>query len=138
MKNMKGTIWRLFLATGLLVSSVALATNHMTDGQKSALESAGVPVYPGATYLTGDENDGVSLWFLSADTPDTIMDWYAENLPDWAVTTINGVRVVYKGSAEIGLEELQNVPYVFVTSGEQLGRGGDYGNEITISIPASP
>lgn len=138
MNAIKAAAWGLFLAATLLSAQAILASNHLTDGQKSALQAAGVPVYPGATYLTGGEDEGVSMWFKSSDSPGTIMDWYEEQLPDWSATTINGIRVVYKGPAGIGLEDLQNVPYVYVTSGEQLGRGGDYGNEITISIPASP
>lgn len=126
------------LALALLASQAVFGSNHMTDSHKSALESVGVPVYPGATFLTSDDSSGVALWFSSSDSPDTIMDWYEHNLTEWSAATIGGTRVIYKGPAGLGQEEIMALPYVYVTSAQNLGKAPGNGNEITVHIPVSP
>lgn len=129
--------WGMAAILILLGGQVAFGQN-MTESQKSALESVGVPMYPGSSFLTADEDGHVVLWFRSADKPDTIMDWYEENLTDWSAATIGSTRVVYKGPAGLEQEEIMTVPYVFVTSAEKLGNDPDDDNEITVRIPGSP
>ncbi len=138
MKTIKGAVWSLFLAASLFFPQAIFASDHIADDQASALDAAGVPVYPGATFMTADESNGMALWFNSSDSPDAIMDWYEEQLPEWTATTVNTMRVIYNGPAGAGQEKIMAVPHLYVMTGEQLGRGPDHGNEITINIPASP
>ncbi len=137
MENKNGLFWGL-IAILVMLSAPAASGQEMTESQSSALESVGVPIYPGSSFLTADEEGHVVLWFSSADKPDTIMDWYEENLPDWSAATIGSTRVVYKGPAGLGQEEIMAVPYVFVTSAEKLGHSPEDDNEITVRIPGSP
>lgn len=129
--------WGLAAIIVLLGGQVAFGQD-MTETQKNALESVGVPMYPGSSFLTADEDGHVVLWFSSADEPDTIMDWYEENLPDWSAATIGSTRVVYKGPAGLAKEEIMALPYLFVSSAEKLGNDPDDDNEITLRIPGSP
>lgn len=137
MENKNGLFWGL-IAILVMLSAPVASGQEMTESQKSALESVGVPMYPGSSFLTADEDGHVVLWFGSADKPDAIMDWYEENLPDWSAATIGGTRVVYKGPAGLEQEEIMAVPYVFVTPAEKLGNDPDDDNEITVRIPGSP
>jgi hypothetical protein len=129
--------WGLVAILVLLGGQVAFGQD-MTETQKNALESVGVPMYPGSSFLTADEDGHVVLWFSSADEPDTIMDWYEENLPDWSAATIGSTRVVYKGPAGLEQEEIMALPYLFVMPAEKLGNDPDDDNEITLRIPGSP
>lgn len=129
--------WGLAAIIVLLGGQVAFGQD-MTETQKNALESVGVPMYPGSSFLTADEDGHVVLWFSSADEPDTIMDWYEENLPDWSAATIGSTRVVYKGPAGLAKEKIMALPYLFVSSAEKLGNDPDDDNEITLRIPGSP
>jgi hypothetical protein len=137
MKNKTSVSWGL-IAILVLFGVPAAFGQDMTDSQKAALESVGAPVYPGATFLTADENGHVVLWFASPESPDAIMDWYEENLSDWSAATISSTRLVYKGPAGIGKEEMMALPYIFVTSAEKLGNDPADDNEITIRIPDPP
>ncbi len=137
MNNKTNLFWAL-CAIIFLLGPQAAPGQEMTETQQSALESAGVPVYPGSSFLTADEDGHVVVWFSSADEPDAIMEWYEEQLPNWSAATIAGTRVVYKGPAGLGQEDIMAYPYVFVSSAEKLGHDPDQDNEITIRVPDSP
>jgi len=116
----------------LLASQTALAED-LSAHQISVLESIGVPLYPGASYTTGDDSDAIVMWFKTLDSPDDIMDWYADKLADWSEIDVNGSRVLYKGPAGIAAEDLSAKAYVFARTTEESGVSVD--SEITIRIP---
>lgn len=137
MTNKTSLFWGLTAILVLLGGQAAFGQD-MTESQRNALETINVPMYPGSSFITADEDGHMVLWFSSADDPDAIMDWYEEQLPDWSSATIGGTRVVYKGPAGLEQEEIMSFPYVFVSSAERLGRDPGENNEITVRIPGSP
>ena len=108
-------------------------SEDLAEHQVSALESAGVPIYPGSVYLTGDDSDATVMWFSSDDSPDDIMDWYKEQLGDWSELESNGVRAIYKGPPGIEPSDMMAWPYVFAIAKDEGGVEPDI--EITIRIP---
>lgn len=137
MKHISGLLLGLIVVLAMLGPQTAFGQG-MTEEHKGALETAGVPIYPGAIFLTSDESGHLVLWFSSPDEPDAIMDWYEENLPDWTASTLSGTRIIYKGPAGLEQAEILALPYVFVTSAERLGNAPDDDNEITVRLPGSP
>jgi hypothetical protein len=116
-----------------LSASQAEFSEDLAEHQVSALERAGVPLYPGSVYLTGDDGDATVMWFSSDDSPDDIMDWYKEQLSDWSELAWNDIRAIYKGPPGIETSELMAWPYIFAIAKDEGGVEPDI--EITIRIP---
>jgi len=131
MKRQISIFLAVTLAFVLLTSQTALAED-LSAHQISALESAGVPLYPGASYLTGDDSAATVMWFSSDDSPDKIMDWYKDKLSGWSEMESNGSRIIYKGPPGIESKDVSSRPYVWATTVES---GGSLYSEITIRIP---
>jgi hypothetical protein len=107
--------------------------DELSAAQLDALESAGMPLYPGSSYTTGDDEIATIMWFKSTDSPDTIMDWYKDKLSDWFELDANGSRVIFKGPAGLTAAELSTVPYLWARTTDESGVSTD--SEITIRIP---
>lgn len=120
----------------VLFTSQAVVAEELSAAQLDAFESAGVPLYPGSIYSTGDDrDDGAAMvtWFSSDDPPDKIMDWYKDKLSGWSELESNGSRVIYKGPPGIESKDVSSRPYVWATTTDESGVSS--GSEITIRIP---
>jgi len=132
MKRQTGIFWALPLAFILFASQTVFAEDLSAD-QLGALESVGIPPYPGSTYTTGDDEIATIMWFKSKDSPDEIMDWYKDNLFGWSETDVNDSRIIYKGSEGIETKDLSTKAYVWARTTDESGVSTD--SEITIHIP---
>lgn len=132
MKSLLRTVIVFALITAVSLPLAALAEDLSAD-QLKLLESNGIPLYPGATYTTGDNGDVMVMWFGTKDPPDKIIDWYKKNLPGWSEVTTNGTRVVYKGPKGLEPKDLQSRPYIFSRIIDESP--GSAGSEITVRIP---
>ena len=119
----------------VMVASGPAATHaeDLSSAQIKALEGAGVPVYPDATYTTGDDEVATIMWFKSLDSPEKIMDWYEKNLSGWSVLMVNGSKIVYKGPGGIEAKDLGSKPYIFTRTKDE--DPGSTDSEITVRIP---
>jgi len=132
MKKQTAFLWALPLALFLFVAQTTVAED-LAVHQINALESAGIPLYPGSTYTTGDDEIATIMWFSSTDSPDSIMDWYEDKLSDWSELESNGSRVIYKGPAGMTATDLSTIPYLWARTTDESGVSTD--TEITIWIP---
>lgn len=125
----------ILLAVVMVAAGPApIYAEDLSSAQVKALEGAGVPVYPGANYLTGDDSDAATvMWFHTKDSPDKIMDWYKGNLTGWLEMTVNGSRITYKGPGKIEAKDISTRSYVFARTTDESGVAVD--SEITIRIP---
>ncbi len=117
----------------VLFTPQAAVAEELSAAQLGALESAGVPLYPGSTYTAGDDEIATIMWFKSTDSPDTIMDWYKDKLSDWSELDAGGSRVIYKGPAGMIAADLSTVSYLWARTKDESGVSTD--SEITIRIP---
>lgn len=127
-----GGMLTLLLVTVLSFASATSAEN-MSAAQISSLEAAGVPVYPGSTYTTGDDEVATIMWFSSDDSPDQVLDWYADQLSDWSEVVVSGSRIIYKGPPGIESKDLSTVVYLWARTTDEDGVDAD--TEITVFIP---
>jgi hypothetical protein len=111
----------------------AISAKDLSATQLSALETVGIPLYPGSTYTTGDEDIATIMWFSSDDSPGKIMHWFAEQLPDWSEVEVNNLRVLYKGPPGIEAKDLSSVVYLWARTANESGV--DVDTEITVFIP---
>lgn len=132
MKRSTNVLIALFLVLVFTAPPTALAED-LSAAQKKALETAGVPVYPGATYMTGDDGIATVMWFGTKDSPDMIMDWYKGNLSGWSEMTASGSRVTYKGPKGMDAKDLNSKPYIFARTKDETP--GETDSEITVRIP---
>lgn len=135
MKRKAGILLALALVL-ILSTAQAVTSEDLAGHQVSALESAGVPVYPGSVYLTGDDEVATIMWFSSDDSPDEIMDWYKAQLDGWSEIEVNGTRAIYQGPPGVASSELSAFPYVFARVTDESGVEPD--SEITVRIPVQP
>ncbi len=125
----------LSLMAGLaaLVTTPMASAGSLTPAQQEALHQAEVPVYPDASFMTGDD-DGASmmLWFQSSDSSEKIMDWYREKLSSWSVVDANGMTIVYKGPPGLDIQQVSGKPYVYTRPYTATVPAS---TEITIGLP---
>ena len=133
MKNLIGVLLTLSLVVFFAAAQASLGEGGPTVAQQEALEKSGIPIYPGSRYVTGDESAAIVMWYRSANSPDEIIDWYKEKLPDWSEMTVTGSRVIYRGPKGMDPGELSTKAYIFVRIPTESGVVEDA--EITIRIP---
>lgn len=117
----------------ILFTPQAAVAEDLTAAQLGALESAGIPLYPGSTYTTGDDEIATIMWFNSDDSPDVVLDWYADQLSDWSEVVVNGSQIIYKGPPGIEAKDLSTVVYLWARTTDESGV--DVDTEITVFIP---
>jgi hypothetical protein len=126
----------VILAAALLAALAApspLRAESLSAAQEEALQGLAVSLYPGSSFTTGDDGDGLTvLWFKSADSPAKIMSWYRQQLPGWIEIETNGVTVLYKGPAGLDVKDLSDKPYIFTRSTTE---SEPVMSEITVRIP---
>jgi hypothetical protein len=82
------------------------------------IEKAGVPLYPGAAFATG--NKEVGFRFATSETPESVRQWYQEKLDDWLLFDEYGSWILYRGEPVKGLGELMSRDQVQVQANENL------------------
>jgi len=117
----------------VIAATQAAVAEELSAVQLGALESADIPLYPGSTYTTGDDEIATIMWFKSKDSPDEIMDWYKDNLSGWSELDVNDSRIIYKGSEGIETKDLSTKVYIWARTTDESGVSTD--SEITIHIP---
>ncbi len=132
---MNKTIGILMALLLLLVFAAPLTAfaEDLSAAQETILEATGVPVYPGATYTTGDDEIATVMWFKTKDSPEKIMDWYRGKLSGWSEMDVNGARIIYNGPKGMKSGDLSKKPYVWARIADESGVSKD--SEITVRIP---
>jgi len=133
MKTSTALLVVVSLAILVFAGSLAAFAEDLSPEQLKILESNGIPLYPGATYRTGDNEAATVMWFGTQDPPGKVMDWYKDKLSGWSEITVNSSRVIYKGPAGADPKDLSTWPYVFTRITDETPGSTD--SEITIRIP---
>ena len=99
---------KLLLVT--LMLAVPLATPvtaaDLPAADAALIESAGVPLYPGAAFATG--NKDVGFRFATSDEVASVREWYREKMGDWRLFDEYGSWILYPGEPVEGLGELMS------------------------------
>jgi hypothetical protein len=121
----------------LLASSNHLLAAEMPVQVSAGFQQAGVPVYPGAVYCTGDARIGVRL--ASSHSPEKVRQWYRERLPGWQVFEQFGMWVLHPGKANPSMSELMEGNQVSVVSNPQIPEwhalDANMTTEIMVALP---
>ncbi|WP_020675009.1 hypothetical protein [Geopsychrobacter electrodiphilus] len=124
----------MFLTVVIVAAAPAtICAADMAASQQKLLEDTGIPVYPEASFTTGDDSVASMLWFKSKDSPEKIMDWYEEKLSGWSVLLANGTKVLYLGPKGKEAKDLLTLPHIWARTTDETPGSKD--SEITIRIP---
>ena len=124
----------------LLVFSVnSFAENTLPDKDKTILEQAGIPVYPGLQFVNGTLSGMVGVRFACADDAEKVREWYRSKLPEWALNDQYGSWILYNGKPGGGPAEYMSKNQVMVNKSENLqewfGLPADVTTEVIIALP---
>ena len=67
---------------------------------KAAMDKAGLKVYPGAVYCTGQIDMGAR--FATSDSPEKVREWYRKEYPKWSVQEKYGSWAFLRRTARPG------------------------------------
>ena len=122
--------WLLFISTSAYAADLPAADSKL-------IKAAGVPIYPGATFING--NQDVGFRFATRKSPEDVRSWYAEQLPAWSLYKEFGGWILYDGKLGLGMGELMSKNQVSAQTNEQLhewfGVDKAMSTEIVIMLP---
>ena len=96
--KMKTAMLAIVVALGCLMSIGPVMAAEISKEDASVLQSAGIPVYPNAVYYGGAQSSVfMTAKFMTSDSIDKVLKWYAKKLPGWSQAESMGSRAVYKG-----------------------------------------
>jgi len=114
-----------------LGSSGAIAA-ELPAADAALIEKAGVPLYPGATFATGNEDTGFR--FATAEAPETVRNWYRKKLAGWSLFDKFDSWILYDGEAGASMGDLMSKSQVQVQANENLPEWHDVDKSMTTEI----
>lgn len=117
---MPGRLPYVVLTALLLCAAPVFAGGEAPADVKAVLGKAGVPVFPGAVFCTG--NTEVAFRFATKQPPEAVRKWYASQKPGWSLFDESkfDIWVLYEGPKKIGMMEWMNYNMVQVGKNDQL------------------
>ena len=110
---------------------------ELGKADRAVIESAGVQIYPEATFVNG--NQDVGFRFATKKSPGDTRDWYREHLSKWSLYEEHGGWILYDGKPGLGLGALMSKKQVAVQTNKMLhdrfGADEAKTTEIVIMIP---
>ena len=116
------------LALGALVAPAA----DLPAADAALIEGAGVPLYPGATFATG--NKDVGFRFATSESPDVVRKWYQEKLASWSLFDQYNSWILHEGEPVKGLGELMSRSQVQVQTNDMLPEWHQVDKNMTTEI----
>lgn len=127
----------------LIALGIFIALNMITYGSDlpaqdaKMIEAAGVPIYPDATFATG--NRDVGYRFATSKSPAEVRQWYREKLTGWSLMEEYGAWILYKGKQGARMSEIMTKNQVAIQKNDNLPQWHslkkDMTTEIVIMIP---
>lgn len=124
----------LFLALLIAMMASTLLAAEMPAQIKAAFDRAGVPIYPGAVFCTGDAQAmGVSALLATSDGVEKVRKWYQTKLSGWKVADGPGSWVLVDGPVDSPTVFLER-NNVSVMNDALLPRGCQLGANMTTRV----
>ena len=130
-------IWRSVLLTTLVLWSIAgWSGNDIPAAAQKVIDAAGFPIYPDASYCTGDPSMGMRL--ASSDSVEKVREWYRAQFPDWSVYEEYGGWILHPGPADAPMPVVMSGYQVSISENAALpewhGLSADMTTEILIAL----
>lgn len=128
------------LAPVLALWALGVSAASVPPESAAAMEKAGVPMYPGAVYCTGDPTIGIR--FATSDAPEKVQAWYRERLAGWTLFNEFGMWALVDAPSVGGLGDLMANNQLVVSHNAELpgwhGLAADMTTDITTMLPKVP
>ncbi len=128
------------VALVLVLSGFSVSAAPLPPESAAAMEKAGVPLYPGAVYCTGDPTIGIR--FATSDAPEKVRAWYREQLAGWTLFDEFGMWALVDAPSVGGLGDVMANNQLVVSRNAQLpgwhGLAADMTTDITTMLPKIP
>jgi len=96
------------------------------------IDSAGVPLFSGATFVQG--NKGVGFRFASSTPTEEVQEWYRQQLPKWQVFNQYGGWILYDGAPGKGMGEVMFRNQISVKRNDNLPQWHSLDKNMTTEI----
>jgi hypothetical protein len=124
-------------AASLIFTGMHAVAADLPAADSRIIETAGVPLYAGTTFVNGSQDVGYR--FATAIAPEEVRAWYKEQLPVWSLYSEYDGWILYEGAPGAGMGELMSKKQVQVQTNEKLsewfGMDKALSTEIVIMIP---
>jgi len=109
---------KLLLVVCLITLAVPVAAAELPAADAALIQGAGVPLYPAATFATG--NKDVGFRFATSEDPETVRKWYQEKLAAWSLFDKYDSWILYHGEPGASMGDLMSLSQVQVQANENL------------------
>lgn len=129
--------WRAFAIAVLAFWSIAgWSANDIPAEAQETIDATGFPIYPDASYCTGDPSMGMRL--ASSDSVEKVREWYRAQFPEWSVYDKYGGWILHPGPADAPMPVVMSGNQVSITQNPALpewhGLSPDMTTEILIAV----
>ena len=109
---------KILIAAVCLAIAVGALAETLPAGDSELIEGAGIPIYEEADFVYG--NSSVGFRFATDKSPETVREWYREQLADWSLMDEMGIWVLYDGPAGLGFGALMSSTQVTISQNDEL------------------
>lgn len=129
--------WAVVFFGLLMLSNSIMSGTELPAQDVKVIETAGVPIFPEATFATGSRDVGYR--FATSKIPAEVRQWYREELSTWSLYEEYGGWILYTGQQGLGMSELMSKVQIMIQKNENLPQWHslkkDMTTEIVILIP---
>jgi hypothetical protein len=116
----------------LVALATPVAAAELPAADAALIEGAGVPLYPGATFATG--NKDVGFRFATSEAPEVVRKWYQEKLAGWSLFDQYNSWILYHGEPGASMADLMSRDQVQVQTNENLPEWHEVDESMTTEI----
>lgn len=129
--------WAVVFFGLLMLSNSIMSGTELPAQDVKVIETAGVPIFPEATFATGSRDVGYR--FATSKIPAEVRQWYREELSTWSLYDEYGGWILCTGQQGLGMSELMSKVQIMIQKNENLPQWHslkkDMTTEIVILIP---
>jgi hypothetical protein len=127
----------VLILLGLMILASPVSAAGVPVGVKASLDKAGIKLYPGAVYCTGQVDMGAR--FATSDSPEKVRKWYREQYPEWSLQEKYYSWAFYDGPPDQGMAVIMGTRNMVVQFNKELpgwhSLSKDMTTEILIAAP---
>ena len=122
----------LFVLCLIALGAPAATAADLPASDAALIEAGRVPLYPGATFATG--NKDVGFRFATSEAPEAVRKWHQEKLAGWSLFDKYDSWILYQGEPGASMGDLMSLNQVQVQTNENLPEWHKVNKSMTTEI----
>lgn len=123
---------KMILFLCLVCTATVASATDLPGPDAELINNAGIPLYDKAVFAYG--NSSVGFRFATSDSPETVRQWYMEQLSGWTVFDQFGSWLIYNGKPGLGMGEVMSKDQVSVQVNDKLPEWHSLDKSMTTEI----